>query len=122
MEMWSPDEAEDGSTRAIPETLLRSKADCPDPPDALNAAIDKPVLTEVVGVLRAVHLEGKLRGKDKKRTKEDAAVSLQEACCYRATSPDVSSVTFTCSSSIPRSPTRKHCMRTLTTRALLAPK
>lgn len=65
--MWGPEEAEDGSTRVIPETLLRPKADCPVPPDALNAAIDKPVLNEVIGVLRAVHIESKHRGKDKRR-------------------------------------------------------
>lgn len=76
--MWGPEAAEDASTRAIPDTLLRSKADCPAPPDALNAAIDKPVIIEVIGVLRAMHAESKYRGKDKKKGKDDAAMSLAE--------------------------------------------
>lgn len=78
--MWGPEDAEDGSTRAIPETLLRSKADCPAPPDALNAAIDKPVVTEVIGVLRAVHTENKLRSKDKRKGRDDSAMPLAEVC------------------------------------------
>jgi hypothetical protein len=40
---WSPQDAEDGTVRDIPETLLRSKADCPVPPEAMNAAADKEV-------------------------------------------------------------------------------
>ena len=79
-EIWGPEEAEDGSARLIPETLLRSKADCPAPPDALNAAIDKPVITEVIGVLRAVHAENKIRGKDKRKGRDDSSMSLAEVC------------------------------------------
>lgn len=57
---------------SIPETLHRSKADCPVPPDAMNAAADAAVLTEVVGVMKAVKIESKHRGKDKKRSNTDA--------------------------------------------------
>lgn len=62
---------------SVPETLLRSKADCPVPPDAMNAAADAAVLTEVVGVMKAVKIEGKHRGKDRRRnnTESDAATA-----------------------------------------------
>jgi hypothetical protein len=47
----------------------------------------------VIGVLRAVHVEGKLSGKDKKRLKEDSAAALAEVLyCYPTHSPFSSAV------------------------------
>ena len=53
----------------IPETLLRSKAECPKPPEGMNAAADAAVLREVVGVVRSIKIDpkrggGKRKGKD----------------------------------------------------------
>lgn len=62
----------DTGVASIPETLLRSKAECPVPPDAMNAAADAAVLTEVAGVMKAVKVESKHRGKDKRRNNSEA--------------------------------------------------
>jgi hypothetical protein len=64
----------DRGVGSIPETLLRVKAECPEPSDSMNAAADAAVLREVVGVMQAVKLEAK-HGKDRRKGKgSEAAV------------------------------------------------
>lgn len=55
----------DRGVLAIPETLLRSRAECPEPPEGMNAAADAAVLREVAGVAAALRISGK----DRKKTK-----------------------------------------------------
>ena len=64
----------------FPKLCCVRKRTAQRPPDALNAAIDKPVVTEVIGVLRAVHTENKLRSKDKRKGRDDSAMPLAEVC------------------------------------------
>lgn len=78
------DWGQDQGVSNIPETLLRSKADCPVPPDAMNAAADAAVLTEVAGVMKAVKIESKTKGKDKRRAnaETDAATAAVRSCAF----------------------------------------
>jgi hypothetical protein len=63
----------DRGVLSIPETLLRSKVECPEPPEGMNAAADAAVLREVVGVMQAVKIEAKI-GKDRRKGKASDAV------------------------------------------------
>ena len=56
----------DKGVLAIPETLLRSRAECPEPPEGMNAAADAAVLREVAGIVAALHVGG---NKDRKKGK-----------------------------------------------------